>query len=113
MAVQFHAGTGMGPDEASVRMIAQRFLQLGQVQWISLALGGEVGMQHHWQVELRSQVVNLCQRFIIGARSIPFGQCSDVIVASKDLAYPLPKTWIELEHPADVGSGILVIGVEP
>ena len=38
MPVQLHAGAGMCPDEPRMRVVAQRLLQLGEIERIALAL---------------------------------------------------------------------------
>src|SRR5690606_12990179 len=77
MTMQLHAGACMCPDEASVRMITQWLFQLRQVQRVTLALGSDIGVQHHGQIELGSQMIDLRQRLVVGTWSAAFSKRSD------------------------------------
>ncbi|MCY1286178.1 hypothetical protein D9M70_351420 [compost metagenome] len=112
VAVDFHAGARVSPDEAHMGMVAQRLLHLLQIERIAFALGGDVGVQQHRQVIFGRQVVDAAHGFVVGPWRVAVDQRGQVVVAGEHLAYALPEPRVQLQHAADMGVGVLVVGVE-
>jgi hypothetical protein len=112
MAVNLHAGAGMGPYEANMGVVAQRLFDLRQIQRVALALGSDVCMQHHREIVFGGQVINPCHCLVVGPRHITLNQRGKVVVAGEHLADTLPQARIQLEHAADMRIGVLVVGIE-
>ncbi|CRR20541.1 hypothetical protein PAERUG_P52_1_London_26_VIM_2_02_13_00728 [Pseudomonas aeruginosa] len=102
----------MGPDEPHMRVIAQGLLDFRQVQRVAFALGSDVGVQQHRQVEFGGQAIDPRQRLVVGPRHVAVGQRGEVVVTGKDLADALPESRVQLQHATDVRVGVLVGRVE-
>ena len=64
----------------------ERLFELLKIERIALALGGDVRMQHHRQIEFGCKVIHARKRFIVGARRVALGQGGYIVMPSKDLA---------------------------
>ncbi|MCY1533704.1 hypothetical protein D9M68_690450 [compost metagenome] len=57
-------------------------------------------------------MVDAAHGLVVGPGRVAVDQRGEVVVAGEHLAYALPEPRVQLQHAADMGVGILVVGVE-